>query len=267
MICENCKSEHDGTYGSGRFCCEKCARAFSTQAKRKEINGKVSAKLKNIRWLDGKAHQICEYGCNGLANYQLKNGRWCCAEYPAGCPAIKKKNSNAVKEAHKEDKFCTPEMFSKEATAKRIAGWRKAYKEKLDTTAFDKLPLSARRNLVLEEQDGKCLHCGISDWNGKPIVLELDHIDGNNQNNKRNNMRFLCPNCHSQTDSFRGKNIAFGGGQTKVSDEELIEAIKTTDNPRQALIKCNLTPKGGNYVRVYKLMESVCKTKWPKNKK
>lgn len=40
--CENCKNEHDGSYGSGRFCTSKCARGFSTKAKRKEINEKVS---------------------------------------------------------------------------------------------------------------------------------------------------------------------------------------------------------------------------------
>ncbi len=42
MICENCNIEHDGSYGSGRFCSSKCARGFSTKTKRKEINEKVS---------------------------------------------------------------------------------------------------------------------------------------------------------------------------------------------------------------------------------
>ncbi len=46
MKCENCGNEHDGSYGSGRFCSSKCARGFSTKAKRKEINEKVSKKLK-----------------------------------------------------------------------------------------------------------------------------------------------------------------------------------------------------------------------------
>ena len=51
MICENekCKEEHDGSYGAGRFCCSKCARSFSTKAKRKEINKRVSKKLKGKR--------------------------------------------------------------------------------------------------------------------------------------------------------------------------------------------------------------------------
>lgn len=46
MKCENCDQEHDGSYGSGRFCSQKCARAFSTKKNRKEINQKVSNTFK-----------------------------------------------------------------------------------------------------------------------------------------------------------------------------------------------------------------------------
>jgi len=50
MKCEYCEKEHDGSYGSGRFCDSKCARGFSTKSNRKEINEKVSKKLtKNKR--------------------------------------------------------------------------------------------------------------------------------------------------------------------------------------------------------------------------
>jgi hypothetical protein len=49
----------------------------------------------------------------------------------------------------------------------------------------------------------ECEICGISEWNGKIIVLELDHIDGNKFNNNLSNLRILCPNCHSQTPTFR----------------------------------------------------------------
>lgn len=51
----------------------------------------------------------------------------------------------------------------------------------------------------------KCRECGLSDWLDKPISLELDHIDGNPKNNLLTNLRLLCPNCHSQTDTFRNK--------------------------------------------------------------
>ena len=52
----------------------------------------------------------------------------------------------------------------------------------------------------------KCSICGIENWNNKPIVLQLDHINGNNRDNRIENLRFLCPNCHSQTETFCKKN-------------------------------------------------------------
>ena len=55
----------------------------------------------------------------------------------------------------------------------------------------------------------KCAHCNISDsWNNKPITLQLDHINGINNDNRLENLRFLCPNCHSQTETFCGGNVS-----------------------------------------------------------
>ena len=57
-----------------------------------------------------------------------------------------------------------------------------------------------------KEQKQICSLCGISNiWNNLPITLEIDHIDGNRQNNLKSNLRLLCPNCHSQTNTFRNK--------------------------------------------------------------
>ena len=54
----------------------------------------------------------------------------------------------------------------------------------------------------LKLQPYKCEHCGCDGiWQGKPIMLQLDHKDGDNQNNTLENLRFLCPNCHSQTET------------------------------------------------------------------
>lgn len=53
----------------------------------------------------------------------------------------------------------------------------------------------------------RCKICGINEWLGQPISLQLDHINGVNNDHRIENLRFLCPNCHSQTDTYAGKNI------------------------------------------------------------
>lgn len=63
-----------------------------------------------------------------------------------------------------------------------------------------------RKKLVAEGMEYKCLGCGISNWNEAPISLELDHMDGDARNNQIANLRLLCPNCHSQTPTWRGRN-------------------------------------------------------------
>ena len=69
---------------------------------------------------------------------------------------------------------------------------------------------SGIRRLLREKQDNKCKVCKRKTWNGKPIPLELDHIDGDSSNEIIKNLRLLCPNCHAQTDTYKGKNKGNG---------------------------------------------------------
>lgn len=53
----------------------------------------------------------------------------------------------------------------------------------------------------------QCKICSITEWNGQKLSLHLDHINGINNDNELNNLRFLCPNCHSLTESYCGKKL------------------------------------------------------------
>lgn len=62
------------------------------------------------------------------------------------------------------------------------------------------------RHKVLEY---RCQNCGCDGhWQDGIISLEIDHIDGDNQNNEISNLRYLCPNCHALTETYRGRNKA-----------------------------------------------------------
>jgi hypothetical protein len=74
-------------------------------------------------------------------------------------------------------------------------------------TPFELLvkPEAIRKRLI-EERGHRCECCGLSEWLDAPIALESHHKDGNRYNNVRENLFLLCPNCHAQTDSWRGRN-------------------------------------------------------------
>jgi DNA-binding CsgD family transcriptional regulator len=55
-------------------------------------------------------------------------------------------------------------------------------------------------------KDGRCERCGLSEWLGAPLAIALHHVNGDRHDNRIENLELLCPNCHSQTDTFAGRN-------------------------------------------------------------
>ena len=94
-----------------------------------------------------------------------------------------------IKEEYPSEKYSLEEVFCKNSpvTQKVLRGY-------------------VERHNILEY---KCETCGCSGhWQGGEISLEIDHIDGDNTNNTRENLRYLCPNCHALTETYRGRNKA-----------------------------------------------------------
>ena len=73
---------------------------------------------------------------------------------------------------------------------------------------------SSLRRRLLEEGllPRRCNRCARTQWEGSPVPLELDHVDGDRRNNRLDNLRLLCPNCHALTPTYRGRNIGRRAG-------------------------------------------------------
>lgn len=124
-------------------------------------------------------------------------------------------------------------------------------KAEYHTLTFNRLKLR-----VLYEQDEKCNKCGLNEWMGEILTLELEHKDGNNKNNIRENLECLCPNCHSLTKTWKGRNK--NNKRLKVGDKVLLDSLlKNNFNMRQSLLEVGLTPKGDNYKRCHRLKNSI----------
>ncbi|WP_043642566.1 hypothetical protein [Nocardioides alkalitolerans] len=64
---------------------------------------------------------------------------------------------------------------------------------------------------LMEEQAGRCALCrGEATWNGRPLTLVLDHVDGDANHNARGNLRLVCPNCDSQLPTYKARNRGRG---------------------------------------------------------
>ena len=98
-------------------------------------------------------------------------------------------------------KYCSNQCSAKARKANSIQSWLNGEK---------KITRKLIKEWLTKENGYNCSHCGIIEWQNKPITLWVDHIDGNATNNKSDNFQLICPNCDSQQDTFGGKNLGKG---------------------------------------------------------
>lgn len=190
MICEKCGKEFESKYSKysdGRFCSKVCARAFSTKAKRLEINQKVSKTLSGVP-LNIK---LC-YQCGKELTEAPLHGRYCSEEC---CQQWRTKVAKT-----KNYRFKEPEFLDKILQARKDRNLNRAQESLSSFTAKKTI-----RNYLIKFRGSACQICGITEWQNQPISLEVHHIDGNNKNNQEENLQLLCPNCHSLTNTWRKK--------------------------------------------------------------
>ena len=97
-----------------------------------------------------------------------------------------------------------------------------AHNQGKELKTFEGLSKSgAIKKRLIKETEHRCQECQNTTWNGKLITLELEHVDGNNLNNERSNLKLLCPNCHSQTSTWRNRKRDGRAGGTRTHSVSL----------------------------------------------
>jgi len=125
----------------------------------------------------------------------------------------------------KKENFSTEHFTGSRHNKGQQAQNRKNWREILSVYPTGRAPLARllRRALIESGRDYRCEKCfNKGFWENQPLTLEVDHIDGNRQNNVKENLRFLCPNCHSQTKLFSGRKKRLGRRPEKKVLAELL---------------------------------------------
>lgn len=107
-------------------------------------------------------------------------------------------------------KNCEKEFdYSPSQSSGMFCSWKCSGQSRLKQK-FNKGTLWSKRmgTYLKELRENKCEVCGITEWNGKPIVFQIDHTNGDRMDNTLENLKVICPNCHSQTETYGIKNIS-----------------------------------------------------------
>lgn len=147
--------------------------------------------------------------CNTVIDYAVRHNKFCNSSCSATFNNLNRIQKSIIwsclncknKHTKRNGKYCNLKCQHEYEYKQRINNWLQ-YGTDIGKNTIKK---------YLSDTFGyKCSVCNISEWNNKSIVLELEHKDGNSKNNVLNNLCLICPNCHSQTDTFKGKNKGNG---------------------------------------------------------
>ena len=112
------------------------------------------------------------------------------------------------------DQKCNDEYITKQSDEKYFLGLLSS--QKTAKTAY------------LRHNPETCVLCKIGPkWNGQPLVLQLDHIDGNSDNNLPINLQLLCPNCHTQTETYGSRQTVAAGKPKETKRNSYLQKYKS----------------------------------------
>ena len=149
---------------------------------------------------------LCFYGCGNVAKYVNKSNNYMCSDRANKCTAVREKNRTKLKQLYEHGRNAKDiyKNSSEESKLKQV--WNKGKY----TAEFAYNGMGSHKKVLVEERGHKCESCNLDSWLGKPITLELEHIDGDNRNNTKENFLLLCPNCHSYTPTWRRSKKSLG---------------------------------------------------------
>jgi len=199
MKCENikCDKDHDGSYGSGRFCTSKCARSFSSNKNKHELKDAICPKCGNTHKIKKRASPLLTpcVNCSGRNPSTYKEDDRCMGVC-IYCGGMLRKSSLL---------FCTHKCQLNYQHFIYINKWKIGLED--GTCGKYKISLYVKRYL-LDKTNSSCEVCDYNDIHPitKNPIIDFHHIDGNCMNNKEFNLKVLCPNCHRKTENHGSMN-------------------------------------------------------------
>lgn len=164
-------------------------------------SGEKSNQRKTIRIQNySLSPKLCKT-CQKIIPYTKRRNNFCNHSCSASAT-----NTNTIRKIVRTCKYCSNNFYGNKTRkyCSLICREQHAYAKFLNGE------IKSRKNLkpyLIRDKGNLCFNCGISEWRGKKLPLEIDHIDGNPSNNLPTNLRILCPNCHSITLTWKAKNI------------------------------------------------------------